>query len=239
MTDMNTITTITTDDGQTVIEKRAVEVVQIATQGAQGAKGEKGDNFEFTGGEAGQAWAVLPSGEYGFDDVRRPDRVKVPFINEESIEAAYTEEFAARVYILDTKDITGHTLTVVIGGENYNYVSVGMVKINSSNQWDTQSKRMAFLHGASYIVFDETVDSWVHGELGDHSTGHRSTNNKDVLSSDGIMPNSYGNIGIDINYDSIESKHFSLCDPKVEHFTDENVIQVSFSGVPQVGFIIL
>ncbi len=60
MTDINTITTITTDDGQTVIEKRAVEVVQIATQGAQGAKGEKGDNYEFTGGEAGQAWDVMP-----------------------------------------------------------------------------------------------------------------------------------------------------------------------------------
>ena len=121
------------------------------------------------------------------------------------------------------------------------YQSVGLIKINSDNEWDIKSKRMGFIdtQSASYIVFDETVNSWVHGDMGDHDTGHRSSSAKTVLSSIGILPKSFGNINIDINYDSIESKHFSLCEPKVKHFTDNNVMQVDFSGLPQTGFIIL
>ena len=241
MTDINTITTITTDDGQTVIERKAVEIVQIRTPGAQGAKGDDGEPYSFTGGAIGQAWAVLPSGQYGWDDIRRPDKTIIPFINEHLIEAPYTEAFNDRVYVLGDREIAGHVITVTINGQSHSYQSIGMFKIDAVNQWSANSKRMAFkdTQSAHYIAFDDTVNSWVHGELGDHFTGYRSSNPKTVLSSSGTLPQSFANITIDINYDSIESKHFSLCEPKVEHFTNTNVMTVSFSGIPQVGFIIL
>ena len=241
MTDINTISTITTEQGETVIERKAVEIVQIRTPGAQGAKGDDGEAYNFTGGAIGQAWAVLPSGQYGWDDIRRPDKTIVPFINEHLIETTYTDAFNDRVYILSGVDVEGHLISVNNDGIVSDYESVGLIKINNDNEWDIKSKRMGFkdTQSANYVVFDDTVNSWVHGDMGDHDTGYVNSSAKTVLSSIGILPKSYGNINININYDSIESKHFSLCDPKVEHFTNTNVMQVSFSGLPQTGFIIL
>ena len=224
-----------------VIEEQGVEIIQVNTPGAQGIQGPPGLDYEYTGGEVGQAWAVLPSGEYGWDDVRRPDREIVPFVNEHLVESQYTEKFSCRVYILGSAEISGHFISVTINEQLFQYENVGMFKIDSDNLWSQSSKRMCFkaVQNNSYIVFDDTVNSWVHGGMGDHSTNHRSNNNKTILSSIGTLPESFGNISIDVNYALIESKHFSLCDPKVEHFTSQNVIQVSFSGLPQVGFIIL
>tara|TARA_R110002020_G_scaffold103433_1_gene242242 strand:- start:228 stop:791 length:564 start_codon:yes stop_codon:yes gene_type:complete len=174
-------------------------------------------------------------------DKTNTSRSVTPFINEHLIESPYTEAFNDRVYILGDVDVPGHEINVTIDNQPYSYESVGLFKIDDTNKWNANSKRMAFkdTQSASYIAFDETVGSWVYSELGDHSTNYRSNNPKYVLSSIGTLPRSYGDIDIDINYNSIESKYFSLCEPKVKHFTDENVMQVSFSGIPQVGFIIL
>jgi len=134
-----------------------------------------------------------------------------------------------------------HLITVDINGLTFDFESVGLLKIDSNNQWSANSKRMAFKdnNSANYIVFDETVDAWVLGELGDHSTNYRSSNAKTVLNNKGILPKSFGGVSIDVNFSSIESKHFSKCDPVIEYDTVNKLINVSFLGKPQVGFVVL
>ena len=213
---INTLTTIEIDENVTVIETSKVDLVTVSIPGIQGAKGEKGD----------------PGSGGG--------RTIQPFVNEHTIQVPYSQGFVGDVFLL-VGAIDGYFISVNVSGSSSYYQSVGLLKIDNSNEWSTDSKRMGFRDdsSANYLVFDETVNAWVLGELGDHSTGYRSDSNKTVLNNDGILPDSFGNVTIDLNFDSIESVHFSKSNPVIEYDTINELINVSFLGKPQVGFLVL
>ena len=213
---INTLTTIEIDENVTVIETSKVDLVTVSIPGIQGAKGEKGD----------------PGSGGG--------RTIQPFVNEHTIQVPYSQGFVGDVFLL-VGAIDGYFISVNVSGSSSYYQSVGLLKIDNSNEWSTDSKRMGFKDdsSANYLVFDETVNAWVLGELGDHSTGYRSDSNKTVLNNDGILPDSFGNVTIDLNFDSIESVHFSKSNPVIEYDTINELINVSFLGKPQVGFLVL
>ena len=213
---INTLTTIEVEGAVTVIETSKVDLVTVSIPGIQGAKGEKGE----------------PGSGGG--------RTIQPFVNEHTIQVPYSQGFVGDVFLL-VGEIGGYFISVDVSGSSSYYQSVGLLKIDSSNEWSTDSKRMGFKDdsSANYLVFDETVNAWVLGELGDHSTGYRSSSNKTVLNNDGILPGSFGNVTVDLNFDSIESVHFSKSNPVIEYDTVNELINVSFLGKPQVGFLVL
>jgi len=191
-------------------------------------------------GEVGQVWSVLSEGVHGWGE-RQEERQTYSLVNEEYIELEYTEPFSERVYLLGNDNVEGHTIFVTIEDVEESFFSVGMVGIDENNQWYTGSERMGFKSGSSakYLVFDLSLESWVIGELGDHTIDLRNSGYKFVLSSKGTLPESFANVYVDVNFKAIPSKYFSLCEPEVEYFTEENIIRVSFSGSPQVGFVTL
>ena len=216
-----------------IVDER--NIVEIISEGLQGAP------YQFVGGTSGQAWTALDGGGYGWASVHPHESVVIPFINEASLESAYTEKFHCLVYVLGSANVEGHIITVEVGGVAEDFACVGMAKLNDQNEWQFNAKRMLFKSTASanYLAFDDGVDSWVYGELGDHSTGHRSTSGKVVLNSNGTLPKSFAGVVIDVNYDTIQSNHFSLCDSHIEFHTGPDVVKISFSGLPQTGFVVL
>ena len=216
-----------------VVEEK--NVVEVISEGLQGAP------YEFIGGTSGQAWTALDGGGYGWADVHPHESIIIPFINESSLESTFSERFHCQVYILGSANVENHIISVEVGGIAEDFACVGMVKINAQNEWELNAKRMLFKStvSANYLAFDDSADSWVYGELGDHSTGHRSASGKVVLNSNGTLPKSFAGIVIDVNYATISSNHFSLCDADIEYFTETDVVKISFSGLPQTGFIVL
>tara|TARA_R110002020_G_scaffold137064_1_gene305801 strand:- start:416 stop:1597 length:1182 start_codon:yes stop_codon:yes gene_type:complete len=171
---------------------------------------------------------------------KQAERAKVPFINKEFIEADTEQQFVDRVYILGPVNVQDHAIDVAVDGILESYETIGLLKIDSSNQWSSDSKRMAFHNTSSgtYVVFDETNNTWVLGSLGDHSTGYVDLNPRTLLGAVGTLPASFGNVSVDVNYEYIDPHYFSLCEPEVNH-RENNVIHVSFAGKPQTGFILL
>ena len=216
---VDTVTTIEIDGQVVTVETKIVELVTIEVPGIQGAKGDKGDK-----GDTGAAGS----------------RTIQSFVNQHTIQVPYTQGFVGDVFLL-AGNIEGYLISVEVNGSSSYYESVGLLKIDDGNQWSTDSKRMGFKDqsSAKYIVFDETVDAWVLGELGDHTTNYRSASNKTVLNNNGILPGSFGNVTIDLNFDSIQSVHFIKSNPVIEYDTVNELINVSFLGKPQVGFLVL
>ncbi len=230
----NGVLTLTYNNGTTM------EVDGLPPDGLTLVKGENqfsgitslelGENISATQDESGNTTLSAESGS----------RTVQPFVNEHTIQVPYSQGFVGDVFLL-TGDIDGYSIIVDVNGSSSNYQSVGLLKIDENNEWSTDSKRMGFKDdsSANYLVFDETVDAWVLGELGDHTTNYRSASNKTVLNNNGILPGSFGSVTIDLNFDSIESVHFSKSNPEIEYDTVNQLINVSFLGKPQVGFLVL
>lgn len=204
---------------ETATIEQVIEVVEIVTAGPAGPPGPTGLT-----GPAGDPFA----------------RTVIPFINQTTVTTATAQDFVGQVFILSRSDIEDHVITVTESGVANSFTSVGLLKLDSNNQWSAASKRMAFKDDANrYVVFDDSVSAWVIGDVGDHSTGYVSSNPRLGAGDSGSVPSTFGGVTIDINYSSIDSHHFSLCEPEIKHYSNDNLITIGFAGHPQTGFILI
>jgi hypothetical protein len=172
---------------------------------------------------------------------KEAERTVVFFKDVAALTVGYRQAFVHRVYVLNSEDIQGHSITLTTSGVPETYNNVGLFKVNQHNVWSDDSDRMAFKGEVSgkYVAFDDTNNSWVVLQSGQLVNGQHVTGTRVVLMSSGVLPSSHGNILIDSEIESIPSEHFGECTPIEKYDTDTKTILISFAGTVQFGFVVL
>ena len=224
-----------------VDETQVIEVIEKGAKGGKGGKGEQGDAYEFVGGTEGQVWTVLPNNNYGWKETSNTEDSLIGFINQEEVSLSYDNVFKTRVYLLKKENVQGHSIVLNVNGESETYVTVGLFNINQQNVWSEESGRMAFKGETSnkYVVYDKTNNSWVIVDLGYPSIGEIITSSKIILVNDGMLPDSFGEVSIDVNFNLIPKTYFSVCEPNKKYITETNTLIISFAGTSQTGYVVL
>ena len=132
-------------------------------------------------------------------------------------------------------------IVVNINGESETYTTTGLFCIDEQNIWSDESSRMAFKGDVTnkYVVFDKTTNSWVLSDLGVPTLGEVINANKFQLMNNGILPDSYGDVQIDVKVEDIPTQYFSLCVPVEKYIAETRTLIISFAGTYQTGYVVL
>jgi len=172
---------------------------------------------------------------------KKAERNLVSFVNKDSVEVNYEQTFVSKVYLLNKENVHGHSIVVNINGESETYTTTGLFCIDEQNIWSDESSRMAFKGDVTnkYVVFDKTTNSWVLSDLGVPTLGEVINANKFQLMNNGLLPDSYGDVQIDVNVENIPTQHFSLCVPVEKYIAETRTLIISFAGTYQTGYVVL
>mgnify|MGYP006127451013 CR=1 FL=1 len=161
------------------------------------------------------------------------------FVNQSEISVQYYELFELEVFLLNGSVELDHYINLTLGGETDTFVSVGKYELDENNQWSVSGVRNAFKGMVSdkYLVFDNTMNSWILGILIDHTLLTSAGTEKTVLHHTGILPESYGSVTIDNRFEHLPTEYFDKCEPAITFDSEQEVASVSFGGTLQSGFI--